>query len=62
MTNNQTSPKRCAECSGKFGLTRRYSWRTSLCSRKCLDLFEARRSRHREWLLGQFYCASMGKA
>lgn len=28
---------RCAVCDGKFGLVRHYSWRTQLCSRKCVD-------------------------
>ena len=27
---------RCAVCDGKFGLVRYYSWRTALCSKKCL--------------------------
>lgn len=40
----------CAVCSGKFGLIRYYSWRTPLCSRKCLDRFRARRERDRRWL------------
>ena len=30
---------RCAVCDGKFGLVRHYSWRTPLCSRKCVDRF-----------------------
>jgi hypothetical protein len=42
--------KGCAVCSGKFGLIRYYSWRTPLCSRKCLDRFRARRERDRRWL------------
>jgi hypothetical protein len=33
---------RCAVCEGKFGLVRHYSWRTPLCSRKCVDRFKAR--------------------
>ena len=40
----------CAVCGGKFGLIRYYSWRTPLCSRKCLDRFRARRERDRLWL------------
>ena len=34
---------RCAVCEGKFGLVRHYSWRTPLCSWKCVDRFKARR-------------------
>lgn len=41
---------RCPICDGKFGLIRRYSWRTALCSRKCLDRFKARQETDREWL------------
>lgn len=48
----ETSPKRCAECGGKFGLTRQYSCRSSLCSKKCLELFKAKRVRVRQWLFG----------
>ncbi|MGY3487974.1 hypothetical protein ACVW1C_005857 [Bradyrhizobium sp. USDA 4011] len=44
------SVKRCAICSGKFGLIRHYSWRTALCSKKCLDRFTARREEDRMWL------------
>jgi hypothetical protein len=33
---------RCAVCDGKFGLVRHYSWRTTLCSKKCVDRFRAR--------------------
>lgn len=43
-------PKGCAVCAGKFGLIRYYSWRTPLCSKKCLDRFRARRERDRRWL------------
>jgi len=35
---------RCAVCDGKFGLVRHYSWRTPLCSRKCVDRFTARKA------------------
>jgi hypothetical protein len=42
--------KGCAVCSGKFGLIRYYSWRTPLCSKKCLDRFRVRRERDRRWL------------
>ena len=41
---------RCAVCDGKFGLVRHYSWRTSLCSKKCVDRFRARRASDRIWL------------
>jgi hypothetical protein len=41
---------RCAVCDGKFGLVRHYSWRTSLCSKKCVDRFSARRASDRTWL------------
>ena len=41
---------RCAVCDGKFGLVRYYSWRTPLCSRKCVDRFRARRQSDRNWM------------
>ena len=41
---------RCAVCEGKFGLIRYYSWRTSLCSKKCVDRFRARRASDRSWV------------
>ena len=44
------SGKRCAACDGKFGLVRHYSWRTPLCSRKCVDRFKARRQIDSNWL------------
>jgi hypothetical protein len=43
--------KRCAICDGKFGLIRHYSWRTALCSRKCVDRFRSREEADRRWLL-----------
>jgi hypothetical protein len=43
-------PVRCAVCRGKFGLVRHYSWRTQLCSRKCVDRFKARRQSDHNWL------------
>lgn len=49
----RSAAKNCAMCGGKFGLIRYYSWRTALCSKKCLDLFRARRERDRRWLLQQ---------
>ncbi|RZN23836.1 hypothetical protein CWO89_28120 [Bradyrhizobium sp. Leo170] len=50
--SHQPAAKCCAVCGGKFGLIRYYSWRTALCSRKCLDRFKARRERDRRWLFG----------
>jgi len=41
---------RCAVCDGKFGLVRHYSWRTQLCSKKCIDRFRARRASDYNWL------------
>ena len=41
---------RCSVCDGKFGLVRYYSWRTSLCSKKCVDRFRARRERDHNWV------------
>ena len=41
---------RCAVCDGKFGLVRYYSWRTPLCSKKCIDRFRTRRESDRNWL------------
>ena len=40
----------CAVCGGKFGLIRYYSWRTALCSKKCVDRFRTRSERDRQWL------------
>jgi hypothetical protein len=42
--------RRCAVCDEKFGLVRHYSWRTALCSRKCVDRFRARRESDRNWV------------
>jgi hypothetical protein len=41
---------RCAVCDGKFGLIRHHSWRTPLCSKKCVDRLRARRESDRNWL------------
>src|SRR5262245_36972626 len=41
---------RCAVCDGKFGLVRYHSWRTALCSKKCVDRFRTRREGYRYWL------------
>jgi hypothetical protein len=45
---------RCAICDGGFGLIRHYSWRTALCSRKCVDRFTTRKENDRRWLLPIF--------
>jgi hypothetical protein len=42
--------KRCAICDRKFGLIRYYSWRTALCSKKCVNHFKARRDIDDKWL------------
>jgi hypothetical protein len=42
--------KRCAICDGQFGLIRRYSCQTALCSRKCADRFKNRWEDDRRWL------------
>jgi len=42
--------KRCPICDGQFGLIRRYSWQTALCSKGCLDRFKARQEADRNWL------------
>jgi hypothetical protein len=44
------SAARCAVCNGKFGLVRHYSWRTALCSSKCVDRFKARRQNDGSWM------------
>jgi hypothetical protein len=41
---------RCPVCNGKFGLVRHYSWRTALCSKKCVDRLRARRASDLNWL------------
>jgi hypothetical protein len=41
---------RCAACDGKFGLVRYYSWRTPLCSKRCVDRFRARWTSDCNWL------------
>ena len=45
----KSAAKRCAICNGKFGLIRHYSWRTSLCSKKCVDRFKARQKDDLRW-------------
>jgi hypothetical protein len=42
--------KCCAICRGKFGLIRHYSWRTALCSERCVDRFKSREDGDRRWL------------
>lgn len=46
----QCPAKRCAICEGRFGLVRYYSWRTALCSKRCVDHFKTRREADRKWL------------
>jgi hypothetical protein len=41
---------RCSVCDGKFGLVRHYSWRTQLCSKKCVDRYRARGESDRIWV------------
>jgi len=49
-SEHPTRPTCCAVCGARFGLIRYYSWRTALCSKKCLERFRARRERDRRWL------------
>jgi hypothetical protein len=42
--------RRCAICEGSFGLIRYYSWRTPLCSKKCVERLKVRREEGRKWL------------
>ena len=42
--------KRCAICSERFGLIRHYSWRTALCSKRCVDRLRSREEVDRRWL------------
>jgi hypothetical protein len=56
MPNYSKTPRsgrtaRCAVCDGQFGLIRYYSWRTPLCSKKCVDRFRTRRASDRNSLL-----------
>ena len=51
QNRRHAAPKRCAICDGPFGLIRHYSWRTPLCSKKCVERLEARREANRNWLL-----------
>lgn len=44
--------RRCAVCDRPFGLIRHYSWRTPLCSKKCVERLKARRDESRKWLRG----------
>jgi hypothetical protein len=44
------SAARCAVCDGKFGLVRHYSWRTALCSKRCVNRLRARRAGDLNWL------------
>ena len=45
----KSAAKRCAICNGRFGLIRHYSWRTALCSKKCVDRFKARQKDDLRW-------------
>ena len=47
---SQGGSTRCVVCDGKFGLVRYYSWRTPLCSRRCVDRFRSRRASDSNWL------------
>lgn len=47
----EDTTNRCAICDGSFGLIRHYSWRTALCSMKCVDCFKSRKENDRRWLL-----------
>ena len=53
LNNSQNAllgaPRRCAICDGPFGLIRHYSWRTPLCSKKCVERLKARREGNRKW-------------
>jgi hypothetical protein len=49
-SHGSDKPMRCAVCESKFGLVRHYSWRTPLCSRKCVDRFKARRQSDHTWM------------
>lgn len=58
MPNCSESPRsgraaRCAVCDGKFGLVRHYSWRTPLCSKRCVERFRARAKSERNQALDQ---------
>ncbi|RXG85237.1 hypothetical protein EAS61_36625 [Bradyrhizobium zhanjiangense] len=48
-THGSNRAARCAVCHGKFGLIRHYSWRTPLCSKRCLDRFTTRTVSDRNW-------------
>lgn len=49
-SQGQHEAARCAVCDGKFGLVRHYSWKTPLCSRKCVDRLKARSQSDRYWM------------
>jgi hypothetical protein len=55
MLNCSESPisgkaARCAVCDGKFGLVQPNSWRTPLCSKKCVDRFTTGGASDCDWL------------
>jgi hypothetical protein len=43
QSRREETINRCAVCDGSFGLIRYYSWRTALCSKKCVDRFKSRK-------------------
>lgn len=51
QSRHRNAATRCAICDGKFGLVRHYSWRTALCSSKCVDRLKYRKESDRGWLL-----------
>ena len=55
-TQGPDKAARCAVCDRKFGLVRHYSWRTALCSGKCVDRFRARHHSDESWM-GWFQAA-----
>jgi hypothetical protein len=44
----------CAICDANFGLIRHYSWRTALCSKKCVGRLKSRKEADRSWFLPIF--------
>lgn len=47
---HDAAAKRCPICNGRFGLIRHRSWKTALCSKRCLERFKARQETDRRWL------------
>jgi hypothetical protein len=50
LHSRDVATKRCPICDRQFGLIRRYSWRTALCSKGCVDRFKTRQEADRKWL------------